>query len=278
MKNILIIDKSEPSIMRMRTFSKKYNIGLFEAHNELEAANQLNSHIDIDLVLIDVNLESEDGFELVERIRAEHNLLPIIILTTLNSKHDFVHGLKVGATDYLLKPFDEATFVKRILDPSTLRVASPIQTFDTVDVKTLIHAELVKAQKGHYNITFGVAQYFNPIGESSLAIEDEYANISEKYYPGLKSIFWETDFILRYGNQTFIFVLPFCPKAELLIVKRKIHAFSDNFFSHHSLDHYRIISTFFSFPDDHEMDFEVIDRLVKNINQIKQKELLDMHV
>lgn len=278
MKNILIVDKSEPSIVRMRSFSKKYNIDLFEAHNELETINHLNTHGDIELVLIDVNLENEDGFDLVGRIRTERNTLPIIILTTLNSKHDFVHGLKVGATDYILKPFDENTFVKRILNPSTLRVSTPSQIFDTIDVKTLIHAELVKAQKGHYNITFGVAQYYNPIGETSLAIEDEYASVSEKYYPGLKSIFWETDFILRYGNQTFIFVLPFCPKGELPIVRHKIDSFSNNFMAHHTLDHYRVISTFFSYPDDHEMDFEVIDRLVNNINKIKQKELLDMHV
>lgn len=277
MKNMLVVDKAKRNIYKMKTFSKKYGFDLYEAHNGLEAINQLNIHGEIDVILIDVNLDNEDGFELVEKIRAEHNSLPIIILTTLNSKQDFVHGLKVGASDYLLKPFDETTFVKRILNPSKLRVSSANTRIDTVDVKTLIHAELVKAQKGRYNITFGVAQYFNPNGETSIEIENEYNDVSEKFYPGVKSVFWETDFVLRYGNQTFLFVLPFCPKSKLPIVKRKLHAFSESFMHHYDKEHYQIISTFSSYPDDTEMDFQVIERLINNINKMKQKKLLGLY-
>jgi DNA-binding response OmpR family regulator len=273
MKNLLVIDKAERNIYKMKSFSKKYGLELFEAHNGLEALNQLKSHQDIDIVLIDVNLDNEDGFDLVEKIRDDHNTLPIIILTTLNSKKDFVHGLKVGATDYLLKPFDEEIFVKRVMNPSKLRVTSSPGHIDTVDIKTLIHAELVKAQKGRYAITFGVAQYFNANGETSIDIDTEYNNVLTRFYPGLKSIFWETDFILRYGNQTFVFVLPFCAKAELPVVKRKLHAFGDNFFSHNDLHHYKLISAFLSFPSDEETDYQVVDELIDRINKLKHKEL-----
>lgn len=276
MKKILIVDKSERNIVLTKTFSKKYGVDVFEAHNGLETINQLNSHEDIDVLLIDVNLDHEDGFELVERIREEHNMLPIIILTTLNSKHDFVHGLKVGATDYLLKPFDEATFVNRILNPSTLRISGHTHEIDTVDIKTLLHAEIVKAHKGNYNITFGVSQYFNPNGETNLLVEEEYNTVSEKFYPGLKSIFWETDFVLRYGNQTFIFVLPFCAKSEIPIIQHKLESFSDSFLRHHALDHYLIVSSFLSFPDEQYVNYDVIEALVKNINDMKKKKLSDM--
>jgi len=278
MKKILIVDKGERNIVLIKTFSRKYGIEVFEAHNGLETINQLNAHNDIDALLIDVNLDQEDGFDLVERIREEHNMLPIIILTTLNSKHDFVHGLKSGATDYLLKPFDEATFVNRILTPSTLRLQGHATQVDSVDIKTLMHAEIVKAHKGKYHITFGVAQYYNPNGETTLLVEEEYSNVSEKFYPGLKSIFWETDFVLRYGNQTFIFVLPFCAESQLQYIQKKLEAFSDNFMAHHGLDHYRLVSTFLSFPNKQGMQYDVIDQLVKDINSIKKKELSDMRI
>ncbi|MBN2897528.1 MAG: response regulator [Clostridia bacterium] len=278
MKNILVVDKSERNIVKIKAFSKRHNIQVYEAHNVLETINQLNSHEDIEVVLIDVNLDQEDGFNLVERVREEHDTLPIIILTTLNSKQDFVHGLRVGATDYLLKPFDEPTFIKRVLSPSLLRIESHAKQVDSVDIKTLIRAELVKAKKGHYNVTFGVAQYFNPNGETNLLVEEEYSRVSEKFYPGLKSIFWETDFVLRYGNQTFVFVLPFCSKAKLSVVERKLNTFSERFMTHHALDHYRMVSTFFSYPDDSTSNDNVIEYLVQTINDIKQKELSDMIV
>lgn len=273
MKNLLVIDKAERNIYKMKSFSKKYGLELFVAHNGLEALNQLKLHDNINIVLIDVNLDNEDGFDLIEKIRDNYNTLPIIILTTLNSKKDFVHGLKVGATDYLLKPFNEDIFVNRVMNPSKLRVSSSPGHIDTVDIKTLIHAELVKSQKGRYAITFGVAQYFNANGETSIDIDTEYNNVLRRFYPGLKSIFWETDFILRYGNQTFVFILPFCAQAELSIVKQKLHAFSDNFFGHNDLHHYKMISTFLSFPNNQEMDYQVIDKLIENINELKHKEL-----
>lgn len=271
---MLVVDKEERNIVTMKAFSRKYGLELYEAHNGLEASNQLKNHEMIDLVLIDINLDNEDGFELVEKIRSNYTALPIVILTTLNSKQDFIHGLKVGASDYLLKPFNEDTFVKRILHPSQLRVAAPVQQVDTVDIKTLIHAEMVKARKGKYNITFGVAQYFNAQNENNLHVETEYQTISEKFFPGLKGVFWETDFVLRYGSQIFIFVLPFCPKSEVPIVKKKLHDFNNNFMKFHQLTNYKFISTFSTYPDDKEMDFEIVDRLVNNINKMKQKELL----
>lgn len=274
MKNMLVVDKEERNIVKMKVFSRKYGLELYEAHNALEASNQLKNNDLIDLVLIDINLDNEDGFELIEKIRSNYSALPIVILTTLNSKQDFIHGLKVGASDYLLKPFNEEIFVKRILNPSQLRVSAPIQQIDTVDIKTLIHAETVKARKGKYDISFGVAQYFNKTSENSLHVEIEYQTVSEKFFPGLKGIFFETDFILRYGSQIFIFVLPFCPKSEVLVVKTKLHDFSTNFMKFHQLTNYKLISTFSTYPDDDDIDFEIIDRLVDNINKMKQKELL----
>ncbi len=277
MKNILIVDKDERSMYQIKSFSKKYTFNFFEAHNSDETMSQLRSHKTIDVILIDVMLDNEDGFELINNIRAEHKSMPIVILTTLNSKKDFVHGLKAGASDYLLKPFDEKAFVTRVLNPSTFRVATPEEQIAIVDIKTLIHAEFKKAQKGRYYITIGIVQYFNLNDENELAVENEYSSVSEYFYPGLKSIFWDTDFVLRYGNQTFLLVLPFCPRSELPIIKSKIHNYGDYFTHRHELVHYSLVSTFISYPNDQIMDFEAIDHLINNINKLKQKKLLSVN-
>ncbi|MEM6338255.1 MAG: response regulator transcription factor, partial [Bacteroidota bacterium] len=58
-----------------------------------------------DLVLLDVMLPELDGMEVCRRLRAEHPLLYVIMLTARSSEIDRVVGLEVGADDYVTKPF-----------------------------------------------------------------------------------------------------------------------------------------------------------------------------
>ena len=58
-----------------------------------------------DLCLIDVMLPEMDGFEVAEEIRSRHSEIPIIFLTAKSLKEDRIKGLKLGADDYITKPF-----------------------------------------------------------------------------------------------------------------------------------------------------------------------------
>ena len=59
-----------------------------------------------DLVILDVNLPSLNGLELLRNLRASGSAIPIILLTARGEVHDRVSGLDAGADDYLTKPFD----------------------------------------------------------------------------------------------------------------------------------------------------------------------------
>ena len=67
-----------------------------------------------DLLIIDVNMPIMDGFELLERIRSNHDNTPAIMLTARKDRSDVTRGLRLGADDYLSKPFG--------LEELTLRV------------------------------------------------------------------------------------------------------------------------------------------------------------
>jgi len=58
-----------------------------------------------DLCLIDVMLPEMDGFAVAEEIRSRHSEIPIIFLTAKSLKEDRIKGLKIGADDYITKPF-----------------------------------------------------------------------------------------------------------------------------------------------------------------------------
>jgi len=67
-----------------------------------------------DLIVLDVALPEIDGFEVCRRLRSKGDVTPILMLTARDQPDDVVFGLKTGADDYLVKPFDLAEFLARV--------------------------------------------------------------------------------------------------------------------------------------------------------------------
>ena len=67
-----------------------------------------------DLVILDVRLPEVDGFEVCRQLRARRDFTPVLILTARSQPDDVVYGLKVGADDYVAKPFDLAELLARV--------------------------------------------------------------------------------------------------------------------------------------------------------------------
>jgi DNA-binding response OmpR family regulator len=75
---------------------------------------------EFDLLVLDIGLPVMDGFEVLRRLRAERNPIPVIILTARDSVQDTVAGLEGGADDYMPKPFRFEELLARV----RLRLAS----------------------------------------------------------------------------------------------------------------------------------------------------------
>jgi DNA-binding response OmpR family regulator len=67
----------------------------------------------VDLVVLDVMLPGISGFEVVRRLREAENNVPVLLLTARDAAHDIVHGLDLGADDYLTKPFSLPVLLAR---------------------------------------------------------------------------------------------------------------------------------------------------------------------
>lgn len=68
---------------------------------------------ELDLIVLDVNLPRLDGFSVCQQIRAEDDETPILLLTVREDEDDIVHGLRIGADDYITKPFSPRQLVAR---------------------------------------------------------------------------------------------------------------------------------------------------------------------
>ncbi len=66
------------------------------------------------VLVLDIGLPGLDGFEVLRRLRLRGSVLPVLLLTARDAISDRVHGLELGADDYLVKPFATAELVARI--------------------------------------------------------------------------------------------------------------------------------------------------------------------
>ena len=101
---ILVID-DDPTLSRLLTlYLERVGYEIISAFGGAEGLVQFNRHRP-DLVVLDVMMPTTDGWEVLERLRAESDV-PVIMLTAKVMPHDVVHGLQLGADDYIRKPFN----------------------------------------------------------------------------------------------------------------------------------------------------------------------------
>jgi len=77
-------------------------------------ALQLHAREHFDLILLDLMLEEMDGFEVARQVRQRDARLPILMLTARSAAEDRVHGLELGADDYMIKPFHLRELLLRV--------------------------------------------------------------------------------------------------------------------------------------------------------------------
>lgn len=111
MTNILIVD-DEKSIRDLIVLTLKLeNYSTMEASNGEIALNLINE-FDFDLILLDIMLPKMNGLKLFQEIK--HKKIPVIFLTAKCNLQDKILGLKLGAEDYITKPFEPLELLARI--------------------------------------------------------------------------------------------------------------------------------------------------------------------
>jgi DNA-binding response OmpR family regulator len=111
-KLILVVD-DEPRMtkfVRMNLELEGYRVA--EAANGLEALEKVKNELP-DLVILDVNMPELDGFETLRLIR-HTSPVPVIMLTVKADEDDRIHGLELGADDYVTKPFSPRELASRV--------------------------------------------------------------------------------------------------------------------------------------------------------------------
>ena len=113
MIQILIVDDEKPICDLIQMSLTRAGYHCMCVYDGLAAADILERNV-FDLILLDVMLPGMDGFAVLEHIRGESCETPVIFLTALGAVADKVKGLRGGAEDYIVKPFEPVELLARI--------------------------------------------------------------------------------------------------------------------------------------------------------------------
>ena len=113
MKQILVIEDELFLRKNIKELLQNRGYEVTDAGSKAEAMQYILQKKPVDLYLIDVWLPDGEGFEVCEHIRL-HDTAPILFLTACDDEESIVKGLKIGADDYITKPFRTAELLSRI--------------------------------------------------------------------------------------------------------------------------------------------------------------------
>src|SRR5699024_10985314 len=112
MNKVLLIDDEERMLELLTLYLKPYPYFCRKAVGAKEGL-KFSKDEEFDLILLDIMLAEMYGWE-VRREILQYSDVPIIMVTAREQKEDIVKGLKLGADDYITKPFDEVELVARM--------------------------------------------------------------------------------------------------------------------------------------------------------------------
>ena len=112
-KQILLVEDDDNFGTVLRDYLQLNGYKVVLARNGLEGFEKFKKN-EFDICILDVMMPYKDGFTLAKEIRSKDKTTPIVFLTAKSMKEDVLKGYKIGADDYLTKPFDSEILLKKL--------------------------------------------------------------------------------------------------------------------------------------------------------------------
>jgi DNA-binding response OmpR family regulator len=111
--HILLVEDQRKLAENMKAYLETEQYAVSLAHDGKEGF-ELAMTQEIDLLILDINLPGMDGYLICTMLRQHKKTMPILMLTARGKQQELIHGLNIGADDYLTKPFDMEELLARI--------------------------------------------------------------------------------------------------------------------------------------------------------------------
>lgn len=237
---IAVVDDDRPVRERVASLlrARGHQASTFESATRMLEAHRQH---EFDLILLDVVTEGMSGVDACRILKArEGGFVPVVLVTARTDPDARVEGLRIGADDYVCKPFEEEELLARVT--SMLRIK---RAYDEVAVSRNRMAELAVLDEltGLYNVRYlqqrfteewkRAERYREPLALAMLDV-DHFKNVNDTYghdvgdsvlrevSARLKSSVRDTDVVARYGGEEFVVLLPSTQLAGALVVAERV--------------------------------------------------------
>lgn len=158
--HILVADDEKEILELVSSYLTKEGYLVSAAHDGVDVVSKVKQTA-FDLIILDILMPNQDGFLTCGKIREISNV-PIIMLTAKSDERDRIHGMKIGADDYIVKPFSPKELLVRI--EAMLRRANdfniiPSSEFELNGMKVnlkarklLIHDQMIDLTKKEFDL------------------------------------------------------------------------------------------------------------------------------
>lgn len=172
MQHTILVVEDEPTLSRLLSYNltqEGYATKVIDNGNEALQEGLENSY---DLIILDVMLPGLSGFEVLEQLRSKGIRTPVIILTARNAEEEIVQGLKLGADDYVTKPFGVAELLARVsavlrrsgTDTDTRQVEDKVIKLGDIHIypdryEVKVHGELIPMRPKEFEVLLYLVQH-----------------------------------------------------------------------------------------------------------------------
>ncbi len=239
-KTVLVVDDSKVVLTQISMLLEAQNINYILCHDGQEAWELLNAKNSkkIDLVVTDYEMPIMDGYNLVKKVRTLYSFeeLPMLVLSGTEDTYMISRFLKVGANDYITKPFINEEFIGRV--NNTLLVVNmfnEIKNMAMTDHLTGLHNRVY-----FYETATKVLNIANrakhPSAVAMIDI-DNFKSVNDTYghevgdqaliHVGniMQKALRRSDILVRFGGEEFVILLPNCPHDQAMKIMQKLCSF-----------------------------------------------------
>ncbi|NNG68196.1 response regulator [Caldanaerobacter subterraneus] len=209
-KDILVVDDSVLVRLMVKDILGGEGYNVVAAVTSEEAVRKIKSRKELfDLIIVDINLPDQNGFEFIRNLKSEEKYrhIPVIILSAEATVPSIKRAVEAGAVDYLVKPFKAEELVKRVV-----KLVGSVKKEDRYpELKDLLKKEVNRARRGNVNLSLVLAHC-----EGKIA--GEISKIAEKIRSKLRDI----DAVFEINENTLALVLPVTGREGAEVVVKKI--------------------------------------------------------